>query len=127
MMVMVILEVVLAIRKPSMMGMIFYEMILEATIIGTFLSVIYHNRVWCHFCPMGSTGALVASLSNKKRVLSVSGQCLKCKKCEENCPMGLTPFEYQGKRLSSYNCIQCGICIKSCKNEKIGYSDEKLK
>lgn len=116
-------EMILAFRKPVMMGMVFYEMILEAIIIGSFLAVIYHHRVWCHFCPMGSTGALVTYFSNRKRVLNVSSQCSSCKKCEEKCPMGLAPYEYRGKKLSSYNCIQCGICKVDCTNKAIGYEE----
>ncbi len=116
-------EIFYSFGKPVMMGMVFYEMILEAVITGTFLSVIYHNRVWCHFCPMGSTGAFVTYLSNRKKVLNVSEHCSKCRKCEESCPMGLAPHEYQGTKLSSYNCIQCGVCVKSCPNERIGYQD----
>jgi len=116
-------EMILVFRKPIMMGMVFYEMILEAIIIGIFLAVIYHHRVWCHFCPMGSTGALVTFLSNRKKVLNVSSQCTLCKKCEERCPMGLSPFEYKGKKLSSYNCIQCSICKADCLSKVIGYDD----
>ncbi|MDF2941713.1 MAG: 4Fe-4S ferredoxin, iron-sulfur binding [Herbinix sp.] len=112
-------EMIFAFRKPVMMGMVFYEMILEAIIIGTFLSVIYHYRVWCHLCPMGSTGALVTHLSNRKKVLNVSLHCSACKKCEEKCPMGLAPYEYRGKKLSSYNCIQCGICKTDCTSNAI--------
>jgi len=88
------------------------------------LEMLYHHRVWCHFCPMGSTGAFVTYLSNRKKVLSVSDRCTKCRKCEESCPMGLAPHDYQGAKLSSYNCIQCGICTKSCPNERIGYKDD---
>ncbi len=121
MMTMFVLEIRLAFGKPMMMGMVFYEMILEAVIIGTFLSVIYHHRAWCHFCPMGNTGALITFLSNRKKVLSVSKNCSRCKKCEDSCPMGIAPSKYQGKKLSSYNCIQCGNCIKTCPSSKINY------
>lgn len=123
MMTMFAFEVLYAFGKPVMMGMVFYEMILEAVIIGTFLSVIYHHRVWCYFCPMGSTGALVTFFSNRKKVLSVSEQCSKCRKCEEKCPMGIAPHKYRGAKLSSYNCIQCGECVNSCTDERIAYEN----
>ena len=126
MMAMFIFEVLLAFDKPYMMGMVYYEMILQAVIIGTFLSVIYHHRSWCHFCPMGSMGALVTYLSRKKKVLSVSIDCSKCGKCEEKCPMGISPHEFKGLKLSSYNCIQCGICSKTCTNKSIGYIDSNV-
>lgn len=125
MMTMFVFEIRYSFGKPMMMGMVFYEMILEAVIIGTFLSVIYHYRVWCHLCPMGSTGALVTFLSNRKKVLHVSEQCSKCGKCEENCPMEISPKEYRGLSLSSYNCIQCGRCVTSCPGKRISY-EQKL-
>lgn len=105
--------------KPVLMGMVFYEMILEAVIIGTFLTVIYHNRVWCHFCPMGSMGAVATFLSNRKKVFKVSTNCTSCSRCQEDCPMGIAPQEYRGTKLSSYNCIQCGKCKTSCPGKNI--------
>lgn len=119
MMSMFTFEMLFMFGKPVLMGMIFYEMILEAVIIGTFLTVIYHNRVWCHFCPMGSMGALATFFSTRKKVLSVSKNCTSCSRCNENCPMGITPNDYRGAKLSSYNCIQCGACKASCPNNNI--------
>lgn len=107
-------EVLYMFGKPVLIGMVFYEMILEAVIIGTFLTVIYHNRVWCHFCPMGSMGAVATFLSNRKKVFMVSNNCSSCSRCQENCPMGIAPQDYRGTKLSSYNCIQCGKCKASC-------------
>lgn len=121
MMSMFVFEMMRAFGKPVMMGMIFYEMILEAVIIGTFLAVIYHHRTWCHFCPMGSTGAIVTHYSNRKQILSVNSQCSSCKKCEDNCPMGLSPSSYRGEKLSSYDCIQCGNCKGACPKGAIQY------
>jgi polyferredoxin len=119
MMTMFTFEMLFMFGKPAFMGMVFYEMILEAVIIGTFLTVIYHHRTWCHFCPMGSMGAFATFLSRKKKVLYVSGTCTSCSKCKENCPMGVDPQEYKGHKLSSYNCIQCGRCKESCLKNKI--------
>ncbi|BCN29578.1 4Fe-4S binding protein [Anaeromicropila herbilytica] len=124
MMSMFVFEMINAFGNPIMTGMIFYEMILEAIIIGTFLTVIYHHRTWCHFCPMGSTGAVVTYLSsNKNFVLHVTNKCNSCKQCERKCPMGLSPYEYRGKRLSSYDCIQCGSCKAKCHTNAICYNN----
>jgi polyferredoxin len=119
MMSMFTFEILLMFGKPMFMGMVFYEMILEAVIIGTFLTVIYHNRVWCHFCPMGSMGAIVTFFSKRKKVLNVSSNCSGCSRCKENCPMGINPYDYKGTKLSSYNCIQCGKCKNSCHENNI--------
>lgn len=119
MMSMFIFEILLAFHKPRMMGMVFYEMILESIIIGTFLAILYHHRVWCHFCPMGSTGAIVTHYSSQSTGFSVSSKCTSCNKCSENCPMGLHPSDYKGRKLSSCNCIQCGNCVKECLHSRI--------
>jgi polyferredoxin len=124
MMTMFVFEMISAIGNPIMTGMIFYEMILEAVIIGSFLAVIYHHRVWCHFCPMGSTGALATYYSKKKKVLAVSLiQCSECKKCEEQCPMGLIPYKSNKGLITSYDCIQCGLCKITCPKHAINYPD----
>ncbi|WP_408956362.1 4Fe-4S binding protein [Natroniella sp. ANB-PHB2] len=34
-------------------GLIFYRLILATTLIGVFLGLIFKERIWCAFCPMG--------------------------------------------------------------------------
>lgn len=41
------------------MGAVFVRSILVTTIIGIVLGVMYHQRAWCSFCPMGTSGKLV--------------------------------------------------------------------
>jgi ferredoxin-type protein NapH len=103
-------------------GLIYFKMILESIIIGTLLSLLYNQRIWCHFCPMGSMGALVAKFSKNKKVLEVSSKCTSCKKCSDNCPMGISPDNFKDNKISSLDCIQCGNCMDICPKKAISYN-----
>ena len=126
MMSMFVFEMISAFGNPHKSGMVFYGMILEAVIIGSFLAVIYHHRAWCHFCPMGSTGSLVTFYSRQKKVLSVTKDCTSCKTCESICPMGLSASDFKGKLLDSADCIQCGICKNNCPSKAIKYRNDSV-
>jgi len=102
-------------------GLIYFKMIMESIIIGTLLSLLYNHRVWCYFCPMGSMGALVAKFSKNKKVLEVSSKCTSCKKCTDNCPMGISPANFKENKISSLDCIQCGKCMNICPQAAISY------
>lgn len=57
-------------------GFVFVRMILITTIIDIILGIIYHQRTWCSFCPMGSMAGWIAkaksSLSKlKSKSLSI--------------------------------------------------------
>ena len=102
-------------------GLIYYEMIIESIIIGTLLSFLYNHRIWCHFCPMGSMGALVAKFSKHKKVLEVAGKCTSCQKCSANCPMGISPANFKENKIDSPDCIQCQKCMEICPQKAISY------
>ena len=46
------------------MGKVFVQIILITTIVGIVLGLIYHQRTWCSFCPMGT---LASSISRRKK------------------------------------------------------------
>lgn len=55
-------------------GFVFVRMILITTIIDIVLGVIYHQRTWCSFCPMGSMAGWIAkarSWLSKSKSLSI--------------------------------------------------------
>ena len=107
--------------NPAGIGMVFYRIIVITTLIGVVLSLFYSNRTWCHFCPMGSIAAFISYFRKNKKVLEVSNTCVKCKKCEKRCPMGIIPYDYKGNTLSHPDCIQCARCIIACPKKSIGY------
>lgn len=111
----------------NQVGLIYFQMIMESIIIGTLLSLLYNHRIWCHFCPMGSMGGLVAKFSKNKKVLEVSSECTSCKKCSANCPMGISPANFKENKISSPDCIQCMKCMDMCPQNAISYDKLKFK
>lgn len=105
----------------NQVGLIYFQMIMESIIVGTVLSLLYNRRIWCHFCPMGSMGALVARFSKNKRVLQVSSKCTSCGKCSTNCPMGISPANFKDNKINSPDCIQCMECMEVCPQKAISY------
>ena len=100
-------------------GKVFYRMIIESIVIGAFLALLYNHRTWCHFCPMGSMGAFVSQFRKNRKLLNVSGNCIKCKTCKEKCVMGISPYDYKGRVIDNPNCIQCKACCNACESKAI--------
>lgn len=106
----------------SGMGLVFWRIILITTLVAIALSLFYAPRTWCTFCPMGTLSALVAPRGSRAkrsktfRAVTVSDDCIGCKRCAKICPMQLEPHTAKG--LSSGfqhpDCIKCGRCVKSC-------------
>lgn len=108
-------------------GMVFYRIIAVTTIIGIILSLIYNQRTWCNFCPMGTIASVISKFRKSKNLLHVSASCVSCKLCEKKCPLGLVPYDYKGNILSHPDCIQCGQCAKVCPKKAIGYNNITVK
>lgn len=100
-------------------GMIFYKMIALTTIIGIFLSLLFHERTWCHLCPMGSISAFFSIFNRQKNSLKVLSSCVNCKRCANACPLSIRPFKYKGKVLSHPDCIKCNKCAGVCPKKAI--------
>jgi ferredoxin-type protein NapH len=100
-------------------GMIFYKMIALTTIVGIFLSLLFHERTWCHMCPMGSISAFFSIFSGQKNSLKVLSSCVNCKRCANVCPLSIRPFKYKGKVISHPDCIKCNKCAEVCPKKAI--------
>jgi ferredoxin-type protein NapH len=100
-------------------GMIFYKMIALTTIIGILLSVIFSERAWCHFCPMGSISAFVSLFRRGIYPLRVLPICIDCKLCAKVCPLSIKPYKYKGKDLIHPDCISCGNCMGICPKKAV--------
>ncbi|RII32591.1 4Fe-4S binding protein [Clostridium chromiireducens] len=127
MIIMFIYDMKSAWGNGNRVGFIYFEMIMESIIIGTLLSLLYNHRVWCHFCPMGSMGSLMAKFSKNKKVLEVSADCINCGKCSDNCPMGVSPSDFKDNKINSPDCIQCRKCVYECPQKSISYDRTKFK
>jgi polyferredoxin len=103
-------------------GMVFYRIIVITSIVGIILGMIYNQRTWCSFCPMGTIAAFIAKKRKSSRVLQISSSCVSCKLCEKKCPLDIVPYNYKGNILNHPDCIQCGQCVKACPKKAIGYN-----
>lgn len=69
------------------------------------------------------TGALLF-LTEEQTKRHPAGNCIRCGKCAEACPMGLEPFllyrlakagDTEGlEAAAAQDCIQCGCCLYTC-------------
>jgi polyferredoxin len=99
----------------SAIGMVFLRLILVTTIVGLLLGVIFHQRTWCAFCPMGTMAHWI-SMRRRKHPLMVEADCVGCKACAKVCPMQLQPYTAKGQTngFVHSDCLKCGRCVAEC-------------
>ena len=102
-------------------GFVFYRMIAITTLVGIAFSLIWNERAWCSFCPMGSAAAMISHFKKHPRPLSVSDKCISCGKCAVNCPVKLHPAKYKGGPILEADCLRCGKCMEVCPKEAVSY------
>lgn len=107
----------------SAMGMVFVRIILVTTLVGIFLGVLYHERTWCNFCPMGT---MASWISKKQKVwpLFVDSSCVNCKLCSKVCPMQLTPYVDKNTPagFTHSDCLKCKRCVASCPKKALAFN-----
>lgn len=77
------------------------------------IEFVFGYRIWCRYvCP---TGTCLSLMQSKFSIhVEYSGDCSKCQKCVQVCPMILDP---KTDSLSSA-CNNCGECISACPDNK---------
>ena len=75
-----------------------------------FIPSLLINRPFCNFlCPLGFVIGGVSTISMTK-IRRDGYKCISCGKCDEVCPMYLTP----SGDLEYHRCIMCGKCVSEC-------------
>lgn len=122
---MTVLMTVLAVRLPPLwgdwygMGKPFVTILLATTAVGLFFGLIYHQRIWCMFCPMGSIANL---LGRGKHRLQVGSGCNGCGQCEAICRMRLNPGSYRDEGfVGDGDCLKCSHCIDECPQQALTF------
>lgn len=122
---MTMLMSVLAVRLPPLwgdwydMGRPFVTLLLVTTSVGIILGMIYHQRIWCMFCPMGSMANL---LGRRKHQLLVASGCNGCGQCEKVCRMQINPGSYRdGGIVTDGDCLKCAYCIDECPQQVLRF------
>lgn len=95
-------------------GMVFYRIIAITTILGIILGLLYNQRSWCNFCPMGTLSSLITKFRGRKIHLSVEESCVSCGLCTKVCPMGISAKDYKGNIVNNSDCLFCKQCIYKC-------------
>jgi polyferredoxin len=100
-------------------GLAMVRLLTFTTAIGILLGIIYHQRIWCYMCPMGTLGNW---LSEGKQPLNISEMCVDCKVCSRVCPMQLMPYQYKGNgTMGDNDCIKCSTCVVACPKKALQF------
>jgi ferredoxin-type protein NapH len=106
-------------------GLAMVRLLTFTTTVGIILGLIYHQRIWCHICPMGS---ISHRISEGKMPLMIQDSCASCGVCSKACPMQLSPHTFKGSAVVTDNdCIKCSSCVAACPKKVLNFeSDIKL-
>ena len=86
------------------------------TLLGSFL----FRRVWCRFCPLGLSFAVINKIKGFRWIpllhLDKSQEkCTKCGICKRVCPTQVTQvYENKGGNVSTSICVHCFRCVEMC-------------
>jgi len=103
------------------MGRVFVNLIFVTTLVGIALGLVYHQRTWCAFCPMGT---LANWLSRGTMPLKVAPSCVSCGLCARDCPLQLRP--QSGREAGTFaagDCRKCGRCTPVCPQKALRFGE----
>jgi polyferredoxin len=90
----------------------------------TFVGSFFVRRVWCRFCPTGSSLAVVNRFRGLKGVPALyldkdEEKCTKCGICKRVCPVQVTDvYEQKGGKITTSMCMLCMRCVEMCPYEE---------
>jgi polyferredoxin len=89
----------------------------------TFVGSFFIRRVWCRFCPTGSSIAVVNRFKWFKWAPALhldkdEEKCTKCGICKRVCPVQVTDvYEQKGGKIDTSMCMLCLRCVEMCPYE----------
>ncbi|MEJ5327994.1 MAG: 4Fe-4S binding protein [Candidatus Bathyarchaeia archaeon] len=89
------------------------------TVIGSF----FLRRVWCRFCPTGSSIAVINRFRGFKwapllHINKDEVKCTKCGICKRVCPVQVTDvYDQKGGKIMTSMCMLCTRCVEMCPYE----------
>ncbi|MGB9619161.1 MAG: 4Fe-4S binding protein, partial [Armatimonadota bacterium] len=94
-------------------GRVFWLMCTITTGIGVVLALVWHQRTWCAFCPIGT---IQNAIGGRKNLLRIDAdRCRECATCEKACPMNLPIVKHKAEGVvSEPDCLRCPECINVC-------------
>jgi polyferredoxin len=107
---------------PYKIGMFFVILLTVTTIIGIILALIFHQRTWCCFCPIGSMANWVGKRRYPLKIYSTL--CTECKLCYKVCPIQIAPFKFKKTGIGivkNGDCLKCNLCVVSCPKKALEF------
>lgn len=114
-MLMVTLQIIKRWSNPYKIGMFFIMLLTITTIVGIILALIFHQRTWCCFCPIGSMANWMGRWKYPLRI--DSNLCTECELCYKVCPIQIVPFKFKKTGIEIVkdgDCLKCDLCVSSC-------------
>lgn len=109
-------------------GMFFAVQLSITTLLGVVLALIFHQRSWCCFCPIGSMANWAGRQKYPLRI--DSGLCTDCGLCYKVCPIQIAPYKFKKEGFETVkngDCLKCRLCVSACPKKALSLGDDELK
>lgn len=112
-------------------GQIIAIVFVGLTLVGSF----FVRRIWCRFCPTGSSLAVVNRFKGFKwspmlHLDKDEEKCTKCGVCKRVCPLQVNDvYEQKGRKINTSMCMLCLRCVEICPYEdalKVKFANKTL-
>ncbi len=93
-------------------------------VVLTFVGSFFLRRVWCRFCPTGTSIAAANRFKGFKwapvlHIHKEEEKCTKCGICKRVCPVQVTEvYEQKGGKITTSMCTLCTRCVEMCPYEE---------
>lgn len=81
--------------------------------------VLSWGRIWCNYCPVGTTLGLLARKA-LFRIRLHPEKCVSCGVCQKSCKTGC--IDIGNQQIDNSRCLSCLDCVASCPKEALAYS-----
>jgi ferredoxin-type protein NapH len=102
-------------------GRVFVVLLSITTGVGILLALIWHQRVWCYICPIGTMSNWVGK--NRQPLHMAEDRCTECSLCAKACPMQLSPSDLKANDAMACkgDCLKCGLCVETCPKQALSF------
>jgi len=110
--------------NPYKIGMFFVMLLTVTTILGIILALIFHQRTWCCFCPIGSMANWAGRWRYPLRL--DSNLCTECGLCYKACPIQAGPFRFKKTGIETVkdsDCLKCKLCVSVCPKKALAFNN----
>ena len=96
------------------------QLFLIISLLGILVSALFASSVWCNcLCPWGTILKNTSRFSFYRLFIRTE-QCVRCGKCNLNCPSKSIKMSPNEQTINFSDCLQCLRCIEKCNRNAIG-------